>query len=193
MKRILFLASLLVVTVVRAQSGPTAVERGPHHAVWRTVTATLNEVGKLVSETNSFVEVATGLNFWNPATQEWEESQEKFEITPAGHAIAVKGQCQLMLAADINSGGSVDLLIQDDKRFISNSMGLSFFDSASGKKYSDQRGQNLRRRIDGAKHDFVSRRILGCQRSDSLYVYENRHLSGYNFISKSWLPRRVGS
>src|SRR5437667_844548 len=96
---------MLFSNVLAQTTEPTAVERGPHHAVWRTVTATRNEVGKLVSETNSFVEVATGLNYWNPMTQQWEESQEKFEITAAGHAIAVKGQCQLLLAADINSGG----------------------------------------------------------------------------------------
>src|SRR5947209_1708669 len=77
-------------------------------------------------------ELATGLNFLNPETQRWEETVEQFEITPRGYAVARKGQHQAILAPNINSGGSVDLLTPDGKRFLSNPMGLSFYDIATG-------------------------------------------------------------
>ncbi len=92
-----------------------------------------DDEGQTVTETNSFTELATGLNFFNSTTGQWEESQEVFEITPKGDATATKGQHQVILAGDINSGGSVDLLTPDGVRLLSNPMGLSFRDTASGK------------------------------------------------------------
>src|SRR5207237_10012083 len=80
---------------------------------------------------SSFTEVATGLNFWNPASGRYEGSEERFQIAKDGSAIATNGQ--VILAADINSGGSVDLLMPDGQRLLSNPMGLSFFDSSTGK------------------------------------------------------------
>src|SRR6266487_4518211 len=86
-----------------AASGPVSVEAGPHHRVWQTVTT--DERGRAI--TNSYTELATGLNFFNPATDRYEVSQEEFRTTKDGHAVANKGQHQVTLAADINSGGSV--------------------------------------------------------------------------------------
>ena len=105
------------------------VAAGPHHRVWQTVS--VDEQGQ--TNVSSFTELATGLNYLNPATGQYEESKEQFQIAKDGSAIATNGQHQVILAADINSGGSVDLLTPDGQRLRSNPMGLVFFDTASGK------------------------------------------------------------
>src|SRR5437762_3566166 len=110
-----------------SSEAPSAVEVGPHHRVWQTVSA--DERGQTI--TNSYTELATGMNYFDPATGQYEESQATFEITPKGYAVARNGQHQVSLAPNINSGGSVELLA-DGKRFLSNPMGLSFFDTATG-------------------------------------------------------------
>src|SRR5206468_10300183 len=110
-------------------SGPVVVEAGAHHRVWQS--ASIDEQGQ--TNVSSFTEVATGLNFWNPATERYQPSKEQFQIGANGSAIATNGQHQVILAADINSGGSVDLLMPDGQRLLSNPMGLSFFDTSSGK------------------------------------------------------------
>ena len=111
-----------------AANGPVSVEAGPHHRVWQRVT--VDDQGRAI--TNSYTELATGLNFFNPATGRYEASQEQFETTKDGHAVATKGQHQVSIAADINSGGSVELITPDGQRLLSNPMGFSFRD-ASGK------------------------------------------------------------
>jgi hypothetical protein len=49
---------------------PTVVEVGPHHRIWQTVT--FDDQGGAI--TNSYTELATGINIFNPATGKWEES-----------------------------------------------------------------------------------------------------------------------
>ena len=71
-----------------SSQSPAAVEIGPHHRIWQTVS--IDGAGNNV--TNSYTELATGLNFWNPAASRWEESQAQFQITKDGHAIATNGQ-----------------------------------------------------------------------------------------------------
>src|SRR5882724_9074088 len=110
-------------------SGPVSVAAGPHHRVWQTVT--IDDRGR--ARTNSYTELATGLNFFDPATGLYEPSQAEFQTTKDGHAVANKGQHQVTLAADVNSGGSVEVITPDGQRLLSNPMGLSFHDLASGK------------------------------------------------------------
>src|SRR2546425_7982743 len=92
---------------------PTIVDIGPHHRVWQTVT--VDEQGQ--TNVSSYTELATGLNHVNPAGI-WEESKEQFVITPEGYAVATNGQHQAILAPNINSGGSVDLITPEGNRFI---------------------------------------------------------------------------
>src|SRR6266540_2403667 len=103
------------------------VEVGPHHRVWQKMSA--DEHGQAISK--SYTELVTGLNYLEPATGQYTESQATFAITPNGYAVARRGQFQASLAPNINSGGSVDLLA-DGKRFLSNPMGLSFYDLSTG-------------------------------------------------------------
>src|SRR5437867_8184614 len=123
-----FLSANAQVSLPSVSSGPVVVEAGPHNRIWRNVS--VDERGQTI--TNSYTELTTGLNFWNPVASRWEESKAQFQITKDGNAIATNGQHKVILAPNINSGGSVDLLTPDEKRFLSNPMGLSFHDTATG-------------------------------------------------------------
>src|SRR6266478_2393655 len=117
-----------------AETPYAVVDRDANQAVWSRITLETNSsTGQISSKTNSYIEIATGLNFLNQATAKWEMSQEEFQITKAGYAIATNGQHSLILAPDIASGGAIDLLNPDGIRLVSNPMGLSFADSATGK------------------------------------------------------------
>ncbi len=115
--------------MLASSKSPTLIEVGPHHRVWQTVS--VDDQGR--TNVSSFTELATGLNFFDAATGRYEASQAEFQTTKDGHAVANKGQHQVTLAADINSGGSVELITPDGQRLSSNPMGLSFHDLASGK------------------------------------------------------------
>src|SRR5262245_44582374 len=136
-----FLVSLLSAFAPNLWAAPAVVAepwrvaaRDPHSAVWESVHQVTDEVtGATREEKHSYVELATGLHYVNPATGQYELSEEKFVITPQGDAVAAKGQHQLRLAANINAGASVDLVTATGQRIRSNPMGLSFFDSASGR------------------------------------------------------------
>ena len=123
-------------------SEPTVVESGPHHRLWQTVS--VDQEGQ--TNVSSFTELATGLNFFNPSSGQFEASKEQFQITATGYAVATNGQHKLILAPDINSGGSVDLLMPDgQERLLSNPMGLSFFDYSSGRNVLIAERHSLRR------------------------------------------------
>src|SRR5258708_17521169 len=109
-----------------------AVARDANAAVWSKANLETNATtGQVTTNVNSYIELATGLNFWNPATAKWEMSREEFQITQTGYAIATNGQHRLILAPDIASAGAVDLLNPDGIRLVSNPMGLSFADNST--------------------------------------------------------------
>jgi F5/8 type C domain-containing protein len=113
-------------------SETTVVERGPHYQTVQRVSLSVDASGQTMAETNSYVQLTPGLHWFNPETQQWEETIEGFEITPDGHAVARKGPHQAVLTPNIATPGAVDLLTSDGKRFQSHVLGLSYFDPVSG-------------------------------------------------------------
>ena len=109
---------------------PVVVETGPHHRVWQRVVS--DGLGRFV--TNSFTELATGLNYYNQATRRYEESQEAFTITADGHAVAQKGQHRVAISPALNdSNGAVDLETPDGKHLRSTILGINLHDRLTGK------------------------------------------------------------
>ena len=127
------LSSFAVLLSQTAQSfPPIVVERGPHHQVVQSVTLTRDEQGLLATLTNSFAQLTPGLNWFNPQTQAYEETQEKFEITRDGYAVAQRGPHKLILAPNVATSGAVDLLTSDGQRFRSHVFGISYFNPVTG-------------------------------------------------------------
>jgi len=64
------------------------VQAGPYFAVWQDVSVGTDDQGQAVTVTNSWTELATGLNWLNPATGQYEPS----------HVVAVEtGSVQAIL------------------------------------------------------------------------------------------------
>ena len=111
---------------------PVVVERGPHHQTVQTVRQFVDDLGRTVTETNSFVQLTPGLHWFDRRTEGWEETKEEFEIAPNGRALARSGQHQVVLSPNIATRGAVDLTTSDGKRFQSHVFGISYFDPSSG-------------------------------------------------------------
>src|SRR3989442_12839971 len=77
------------------------VSAGPHQNIWqRTIVDNLGQ-----TNIQSYTELATGLNFYDPASSTFQPSRELFQITPNGSAIATNGQHKLTIAPDIATPG----------------------------------------------------------------------------------------
>src|SRR5688572_29868721 len=72
-------------------SGEAVVtERGPHHAVFSRLSQYVNSYGDVVTRSNGYVALATGMHFLKDGV--WTESKEEIEILPSGYAVARQGQ-----------------------------------------------------------------------------------------------------
>jgi RHS repeat-associated protein len=108
------------------------VERGPHHSVHQRTISRISPEGRTYLVTNSFVELASGLNFWNGDQGRWEPSREIIEVFQDA-AVARQGAHKVVWAANLNSPGAVDLETSDGKRFRSHLLGIVFTDARSGR------------------------------------------------------------
>lgn len=107
------------------------LDRGPHH---RTVGRVISEVlpsGRVVMHTNSYVELAGGMNYLDDTSGQWVESQELIEAYPGG-AVARHGPNQVVFANDLATPGAVDMLTPEGKRLTSHILGLAYVDSVTG-------------------------------------------------------------
>jgi hypothetical protein len=115
---------------VPAPTDYAITQNGPHSRVWQRITLRTNSPGRVSAATNSYTELATGLNFWNEAAGAWAETREQFGITPEGSATATNGQHKLTLPPDIGASAAlVDLRAADGQRLASRPMFLSFGES----------------------------------------------------------------
>lgn len=121
-------------TDARGEAEWIAAERGPHHRVWQRVEWETNALGRVVERTNSYTELATGLNYFDEATQAWQPSREEWLVYPDG-IVARAGRTRVILAHNLNLAGSVDVLLPDGvTRLISNPVSLGFYDPVDGKQ-----------------------------------------------------------
>ncbi|HXD00550.1 MAG TPA: Ig-like domain-containing protein [Verrucomicrobiae bacterium] len=103
---------------------------GGNYRVWQqTVPAFTNESGQVIFRTNSYQEIATGLNFLSNGV--FVASSENIEITSGGGA-ATNGQHQVYFAANINASNAVQITTPDGLQLNTHIMGLSYYDSGTG-------------------------------------------------------------
>jgi hypothetical protein len=104
--------------------------QGANHRVWQSVVPLFtNEQGRIIYHTNSYIELATGLN--HLVNNRWVASSENIEIT-AGGGVATNGQHQVGFAANINTANAVEIALPEGGRLKTHIMGLSYYDDASG-------------------------------------------------------------
>lgn len=106
------------------------VERGPHHTSVEYAIPSLDPSGNPAIQTNSYVEIANGLNY-RSEKGEWLPSEESFEVVP-GAALAWKGQQRVSFASNLNQEGSVQVRLPDQRLLVSHIYGLAYYDVLSG-------------------------------------------------------------
>ena len=114
-------------------SGPIIAETGPHDRIVQQVWQFIDLEGNTVLSTNSYVELATGLNYFDHTTGQWRPANAEFELTRTGHYIARQTQHQVILSPELAEQGAVDLLAPDGVRLRSTILGLAVVDPDTGK------------------------------------------------------------
>jgi len=121
------------VSLPAATTGPVAVDAGPHHRTWQTVKVGFDERGRQVTTTNSYVELATGMNVWSESEGKWVSASDEIELVNGG-AIAARTQHKLIFLPNLNDREPpVDLFLPDGKRLRSQIVGLAYTERDTGK------------------------------------------------------------
>jgi hypothetical protein len=103
--------------------------QGAYYRVWQNVMPfTTNAQGQVTYRTNSYTELATGLN--HLVNGQWVPSVQAIQITPTG-GIATNGQHQVGFAANINTADAIEIITPDGKDLQTHIMGLSYYDAST--------------------------------------------------------------
>jgi hypothetical protein len=118
-------------TTLPADTAYHVIDRGANHKLWQRESYEQLPNGRIVQHLHKYKELATGMHYQD-AKGQWAESKEEIDPYPAG-AIAQQGQYQVIFANNLNSKGAIDQQTPDGKRLRSNILGLSYYDSTTGK------------------------------------------------------------
>jgi len=117
---------------VVAESPYAVARRDGNQRLWLKTTWESNSTtGKVTTKTNSYVELTTGSA--HLVNGQWIDSNDQIEITRTG-ARAINAPHKVEFLGNINSEGAIRITLPEgDKHLVSNPIGLSYFDTASGK------------------------------------------------------------
>ncbi|PWU17767.1 MAG: hypothetical protein C5B50_10635 [Verrucomicrobia bacterium] len=138
---VLGLSALSAFPLPNAQPGGTNVvvdnpaaysitSRGPHSRVWEHTEWQTNLAGRAIARKHTYTELATGMHRWSG--NQWVDASSQIQITATG-AAASNAQHQVSFLGNLNTAGAIDVTTPDGKHLVSNILGLSYFDTATGK------------------------------------------------------------
>jgi hypothetical protein len=148
------LVSLLLLSPFHSSNAQSGLDRtdaqirGADATHVQFIETKLSSNGDWVTTTNSYTELATGLNYYNEATQRWEPSVEEIELAETG-AAALKSPHKIYFASTLDDPqGSIDILTSTGERFRSSILSLCYFDPVKGARVEiamlrDTRGELL--------------------------------------------------
>ncbi|HVU07403.1 MAG TPA: IgGFc-binding protein [Verrucomicrobiae bacterium] len=131
-------AQTTTASVSRSSSNETLVgyqigQQDGNSRQWQKIVEVADPQGNFSYQTNNaYVELASGLNYKDPTSGQWLPSKEEIDGY-AGGAMAQYGQHKVIFANNLNTAGAIDLQTPDGKELKSHVLGLSYYDSASGK------------------------------------------------------------
>ncbi len=114
------------------QSSYAVTRRDGNQKIRTKITTETNPfTGKVTAKTNSYIELAIANA--HLVNGQWVDSSDQIEITRTG-ARAVNSQHKVEFLGNINSAGAIRITLPEgDKHLVSTPIGLSYFDTASGK------------------------------------------------------------
>ena len=118
---------------VESSAAPTVLETGPHHRVVQTVKVGLDQRGQQVTTTNSYVELATGMNVFSETEGKWVPASDQIELVNGG-AIAARTQAKVIFLPNLNDRRPpIDLYLPDGRPLRSKIVGLAYTERDTGK------------------------------------------------------------
>jgi hypothetical protein len=105
-------------------------EVDPNQRIWNKVTLSVDVNGREHLKTNSYTEIATGM--LHPVGGKLVASTDQIQITATGGQ-ATNAMQHARFLGNINSSGAIDITMPDGRHLTSNPLGISYFDTATGK------------------------------------------------------------
>src|SRR5438552_3154292 len=117
---------------VVSDTGYFISDRGQHWRTWQRVIEIQDENGDTQSRTNSYVEMASGLNRLDEKGN-WKNAEASFEIVPQQGAVANKTAHTVVLASSPTDPEPVQLQMPNGQQLISRVLGVSYYSATTGK------------------------------------------------------------
>ncbi|MCC7376005.1 MAG: hypothetical protein IT581_15210 [Verrucomicrobiales bacterium] len=157
---------------IAAGESLVAVERGPHHAV---IERRVVEPGQPPSaaRVHRWIQLETGLNYWDEAASTWKESVEEVALTDFG-AVAAKGPYRATFSPNANDPkGAVSLSFPGAKDLRASVLALRYFDPVTGRDVvlavvQDAQGGLL------PPNQVIYQRAFDALEADVVYTYRRR-------------------
>ena len=109
----------------------TVVARGPNERIWERIDWQTNSASGVIRKVpHRYVELSTGIS--RLVGEKWVDAKPDIEVTPTG-AQAVDAQHSVFFLENINTLGAIQFVTPDGIRLKSNVLGLSYWDSATGR------------------------------------------------------------
>ncbi len=100
---------------------------------WEATEQVTNAVtGAVTNVPRRYVEIASGLNYLDPATGQYQPAQDRIELTADGGAAALHGPAQLYVKPNLNTAGAVTLVTASNRVFHTRPLGVFWYNAQSG-------------------------------------------------------------
>ena len=106
------------------------VQQDGNSRVWQREIYEQEPNGQIVARPHKFTELATGLNYKDSSTGQWQPSKEEIDIQPDGTLAATQGQHQVYFPGNIY-GGEIELVQPNGVQLHSCPVGLSYDDGSN--------------------------------------------------------------
>lgn len=111
----------------------TATARDGLSTTWEATEYITNALtGAVTTKPHKYIEIASGLNYVDPANGQYQPSQDLIELTAEGGAAAVRGQAKLYLKPNLNTLGAITLVTVSNRVFTTRPLGIFWFNAQSG-------------------------------------------------------------
>ncbi|RMG94100.1 MAG: hypothetical protein D6708_04465, partial [Candidatus Dadabacteria bacterium] len=141
-----------------------------HQTTVETVRQVTLADGRVVVETNRYVELATGLNRRDPVSGRWVRAEAVVEAFAEGF-VARRTAHQAIWPRRLDAEAVVDVLDAEGKRYRSRVLGLGWFDAASGRSAVIAETRPVEGRLEGPNRVVYPDAFAGVKAD---LVYENR-------------------
>ena len=110
-----------------------ATARNGVSTTWEANEPVTNAVtGAVTNVPHRYVEIASGLNYLDPATGQYQPSQDRIELAADGGAAALHGPAKLYVKPNLNTAGAITLVTASNRVFQTRPLGVFWYNAQSG-------------------------------------------------------------